>query len=146
MREQNFLWKVSVRRREIRSSLWGTILTISRELAPQSLSVPSTKCQWNPAAFTTIKKAPLLGAFKVFQYPWGKEYQPHSHWEPPAVILGCLGGSVGWVSNPRFPWRSQSYSSWDRAPHQALGWQHGTCLGSSLSFSLCPSPAHALSE
>ena len=36
--------------------------------------------------------------------------------------------------------------SWVQVPHWALCWQHGACLGFSLSLSLslslCPSPAH----
>ena len=30
--------------------------------------------------------------------------------------------------------------SWVRAPHRALCWQPGACLGFSLSLPLCPSP------
>ena len=52
--------------------------------------------------------------------------------EPP----GHLGGSVGYASDSWFRLRSWSHGPWAQAPHQALHWQHGACLGFSLSLSL----------
>ena len=49
---------------------------------------------------------------------------------------GCLGGSVGWVSDPWFRLRSWSHGWLVQALHHALRWQCRACFGSSLSFSL----------
>ena len=54
----------------------------------------------------------------------------------------------GWLSrlSVQFRLRSSSRGSWVRAPRQALCCQCGACLGSSVSRSLCPSPAISLSQ
>ena len=53
------------------------------------------------------------------------------------------------MTDSRFQLKSWSHSLWDWAPHRAFHWQHGACLGFSLSLSLCPSTAglhvHSLS-
>ena len=46
------------------------------------------------------------------------------------------------MSDSWFWLRSWSHSSWDKTPHQALGWQHGDCLGFSLPLSLSLPCAH----
>lgn len=83
MREQHFLWKVSVRK-EIRSSLWGPILPIFRHLTPQALSIPSTKVPMEPCSFYNNKNSPTLaggGGLKFLN-----THEPHSRWKPLAVI------------------------------------------------------------
>ena len=52
-------------------------------------------------------------------------------------------GAPGWLSRLSvWLWlRSWSHSLWVRAPHWALCWQPGTCFGSSVLLSVCPSPA-----
>ena len=55
-------------------------------------------------------------------------------------MLGHLGVSVSQASDSWFRLRSWSHGSWDRAPRQALCWQHGTCLGFSHSLSLSTPP------
>ena len=58
-----------------------------------------------------------------------------------SFFLGRLGGSVSQAYNSWFRLKSWSHGLWVWAPHWALYWQCGACLGFSLSFFLCPSPA-----
>ena len=70
-------------------------------------------------------------------------------WEKEAHIRLMLGHPVAQSVKQltRFQLRSGSRSSWVRTPRQALCWQlrAWACFGSCVSFSLCPSPACALS-
>ena len=61
------------------------------------------------------------------------------------------GGAPGWLSrlSVRLQLRSWSHGLWVQALHQALCWLLAQSLepaSDSVSFSLCPSPAHALSH
>ena len=58
-------------------------------------------------------------------------------------LLGHLSGSVDKASGSWFQLRSRSHGFVGSAPRQALRWQHGTCLGFSVSF--CSSPTHTVS-
>ena len=57
---------------------------------------------------------------------------------------GCLGGSVGWVSDSWFLAQVLVPGSWDQALIQALHWMWSLLEILSLSPSLCPSPLLAL--
>ena len=58
---------------------------------------------------------------------------------------GRQGDSVDQASNSWFQLRPWYHNLWVYAPHPTLCWQHGACLGCSLSLSLYLSPAHSLS-
>ena len=101
-------------------------------------------CTFHPLDLFITGGLYLLSPVPISPFP-----HPSPFWQLPLCFLksllvsGHLGGSFGLVSDSWFQLWSWSHSLRVWAPHQALQWQWGACLGFLVSLSFCPSLTHA---